>query len=42
MWAIFQDKKAISERLETFVNEKNHIAMRNTPPKQKKRHKHGP
>jgi len=30
------DRKAISERLETFINEKNHIAMQITPPKQKK------
>jgi len=28
------DKKAISQRLETFFNEKNHITMQNTPPKQ--------
>ena len=35
------DRKAISERLETFINEKNHIAMQITPPKQKN-HMHGP
>jgi len=28
------DRKAISERLEAFFNEKHHIAMQNTPPKQ--------
>jgi len=28
------DRKAISERLETFSNEKYHIEMQNTPPKQ--------
>ena len=28
------DSKATSERLETFFNEKNHIEMQNTPPKQ--------
>jgi len=28
------DRKAISERLETFFNGKNHIDMQNTPPKQ--------
>jgi len=28
------DRKATSERLETFFNKKNHIAMQNTPPKQ--------
>ena len=28
------DRKTISERLETLFNEKNHIAMQNTPPKQ--------
>jgi len=29
------DRKAISERLETLINEKNHIQMQNKPPKQK-------
>ena len=29
------DRKAMSERLETFFNETNHIAMQTTPPKQK-------
>jgi len=34
MFFTAMDRKAISERLETFFNEKNHIEMQNTPPKQ--------
>jgi len=36
------DRKAISERLETFFNEKNHIEMQNTQKTRKQHHKHGP